>query len=165
MRRKSLRRWNIRSMASRHALRWPPARRWRHSLCRHEARRWAEAERSASPAQSCNRRSARRSSRKAIGRSAGVVQGVDLGAASGAGSPDGLVFLPPIPAAAERCARTAELCDQHLGGRVARLLKKCCPDALRRPTDKAGYRASYVVRRHRERLSAGARPQNMNDPA
>ena len=39
----------------------------------------------------------------------GVAQGVDLGAASGAGSADGLALLPPFPAAAERCARTAEL--------------------------------------------------------
>ena len=42
-------------------------------------------------------------------RSSGsVAQGVDLGAASGAGSPDGLAPLPPFPATAERCARTAE---------------------------------------------------------
>ena len=39
----------------------------------------------------------------------GVAQGVDLGAASSAGPPDGLAPFPPFPAAAERCARTAEL--------------------------------------------------------
>ena len=38
----------------------------------------------------------------------GVGQGVDFGCASAAGSADGLIFLPPLPPEAERCAFTAE---------------------------------------------------------